>query len=147
MSKKITELPAASAANLTDLLEKVNDPSGSPVSQKVSLTQVRDLIVPYKVYIALLDGSNPVGITVIYNTLGAIVWSNPGGGQFQAHLVGAFPADKTALFITPNFNPGVGGGAIVRSSNDNILVTSFDDTGSPSDDILQSATVEIRVYS
>ena len=41
MSKKITELPAASAANLTDLFEKVNDPSGTPVSQKVTLSQMQ----------------------------------------------------------------------------------------------------------
>lgn len=38
--KKITQLTAAAAANQTDLLEKVNDPAGTPASQKVSVLQL-----------------------------------------------------------------------------------------------------------
>lgn len=41
MSKKITELPAASAANLDQLFEVTNDPSGSPESQKLSVAQLQ----------------------------------------------------------------------------------------------------------
>lgn len=38
---KITALPAAAGANLTDLLVKVNDPSGVPVTQKLTITQLQ----------------------------------------------------------------------------------------------------------
>lgn len=41
---KITVLPPAAGANLTDLLAKVNDPSGAPATQKVTLQQVVSLI-------------------------------------------------------------------------------------------------------
>lgn len=40
MSKRITGLPPAAAAALSQLIEIVNDPSGTPVSQKLSLTQL-----------------------------------------------------------------------------------------------------------
>lgn len=41
---KITALPATSAAVLTDLLAKVNDPGGAPVTQKVTVQQLWDLL-------------------------------------------------------------------------------------------------------
>lgn len=41
---KITALPAAASGNLTDLLAKVNDPSGVPVTQKLTLQQIINLI-------------------------------------------------------------------------------------------------------
>lgn len=38
--KKITQLPVASAVNLTDLLAKVDDPSGTPVTQRATVAQL-----------------------------------------------------------------------------------------------------------
>ncbi len=43
---KITALPAAAAANTADILAKVNDPSGSPVTQQVTLAQIQSLLFP-----------------------------------------------------------------------------------------------------
>lgn len=47
-NKKITALPATPAAALTDLFEKVNDPGGTPTSQKMTLQQILDLIGPFQ---------------------------------------------------------------------------------------------------
>jgi hypothetical protein len=41
--KKITDLPLTSSANLTDLFEKTTDPSGSPLTESINLTQIQTL--------------------------------------------------------------------------------------------------------
>lgn len=43
MAKKITQLPAGADANADDLLEVAHDPSGVPVSQKMTISQVRGI--------------------------------------------------------------------------------------------------------
>lgn len=43
-TKKITQLTAASAASLTQIFEIVNDPSGTPASQKLTLAQLITLV-------------------------------------------------------------------------------------------------------
>lgn len=42
---KISQLPAASAVVATDLVPIVDDPSGTPVTQRATWTQVRDYIL------------------------------------------------------------------------------------------------------
>jgi hypothetical protein len=44
MAGKITEMTAASQADLTDLLEATKDPSGTPLTRSLSLTQIKALI-------------------------------------------------------------------------------------------------------
>jgi len=41
--KKITDLPLTTGANLTDLFEKTSDPSGSPLTESINLTQIQTL--------------------------------------------------------------------------------------------------------
>jgi hypothetical protein len=43
-NKTIVDLPAATAAALTQVLEIVNDPAGTPASQKLTLTQIKTLL-------------------------------------------------------------------------------------------------------
>lgn len=66
---KISALPAAAAANLTDLLAKVNDPSGVPVTQKVTIAQLKVLLDT--IYLSLSGGT----VTGIVAFTGA---ANPG---------------------------------------------------------------------
>lgn len=56
--KKITDLPAAAGAALAQLLEIVNDPGGTPVSQKLTLTQIKTLL---DTLYALLTGATFTG--------------------------------------------------------------------------------------
>lgn len=107
---KFTELPAASAANATDILAKVNDPSGTPISQKVTLTQIGTALgsTPgVKVYRAIINqsGTNAPVATVLQNTLGGtVVWTRNDVGDYSATLSGAFPAAKT--IVQPTAFPG-----------------------------------------
>jgi len=43
-NKLITDLPAATALNATDVFEKTNDPSGTPASQKITGLQIRSAV-------------------------------------------------------------------------------------------------------
>ena len=54
--KRITELDAASALALEDVLPVVTDPSGSPVTEKITLEQLRNLLDLDEVY-HRLDGT------------------------------------------------------------------------------------------
>ena len=97
---------------------------------------VNGLERPYRVYTALLtqSGINPPVATVLENTIGDIVWSYYGVGDYIGTLAGAFPLDKTAVFI---------GGLDTYTGQglDEIEVIA---TG---DDILSYTSIEIRVYN
>ena len=71
-NKKITALPAATTITLSDLLALVHDPSGSPVTQKMTLTQL--------------------GATIA----GLFVAANQGTG---VNLIAQSGADPNALYI------------------------------------------------
>lgn len=55
------------------------------------------------VYRAVLNqsGTNPPVPTILENTLGDIVWSRVGAGEYNGTLTGAFTLDKTMVLITP----------------------------------------------
>lgn len=68
-----------------------------------------------KVYIALLtqSGTDAPVATVLKNTLGGeVVWSYDAVGQYEGTLVGAFTANKTAIFHNLPF----------QQSSDEILI-------------------------
>lgn len=154
MAKKITELPAAVAAALTQLFEVVTNPGGTPVSQKLSVEQVRDLITPCKVYRALINqsGENDPTVNVLENTLGApVVWTRDSAGTYFGTLAGAFPdANKTYSIISqrqPVFTEvGWNGADSVFIQTSSIQFNLPDLTFPLSDGILQNASIELRVY-
>lgn len=98
------------------------------------------VVTPYKVYTALLTQSSgdPTEI-VLENTIGDIVWSRDSAGIYNAVLLNAFTENKTALFLSSS-NISFAS-AIIRNSQS--LVTVY--TGS--DGVLNSTTIEIRVYN
>jgi hypothetical protein len=109
---------------------------------------------PYKVYSALLSqsGTDAPTATVLENTIGDIVWSRTGVGDYKGTLADAFTANKTWIQLATIF----GISAIYRNDANEIeiftegqVVTS----GSPdvysfpaADAQLYETAIEIRVY-
>jgi hypothetical protein len=102
-----------------------------------------------KKYIALLTQSStndPVA-TVLENSIGDVVWTRDTAGTYLATLSGAFPLEKTALWVPCaantfrelyNNEDGTPSGMLV-------LITSPDNSG-PQDGQLYYTPVEIIVY-
>lgn len=104
----------------------------------------------YTVYTALLtqEPGDILSVVVLENTIGDIVWTHPSAGTYTATLAGAFPLNKTAMFITPTIWNSTNNTYITSSGNgDNIVIETYNAANiALSDDILGYTTVEIRVY-
>ena len=110
----------------------------------------RDEVRPYKVYTALLNqtSTSTPTVEVLENTLGSIVWTRITTGMYWGTLVGAFPANKTHLSITPSSSTG--NYSIFRNSDDIIVVKTQDNGTIPftdSDDKLFNNSIRIEVYN
>jgi hypothetical protein len=108
---------------------------------------------PYEVYTALISQTNlnDPNTTILENGIGSIVWTRDAIGVYSGTLTGAFPIDKTALFIQDDvslakilINPR--DTSIVRIDDDTIQIYTYDDT-STLDSVLNNTTIEIRVYN
>lgn len=112
-----------------------------------------------KVYRALLTqtGTSAPVATVLENSIGAIVWSRPGGaGAYVGSLIGAFPANKT--FLSPIalsnllLDEELRVASIIREDADNLslltgkVVTIDPVVGSYEDGYLTETALEILVY-
>ena len=108
---------------------------------------------PYKVYTALLSqtGTNAPVATVLENTLGGtVVWSYVDIGTFSGITTGKFLNNKTYLYInsaseTGNMLDGLAG--VSKISEDEINVITVSSGADVSNDILNQASIEIRVYN
>jgi hypothetical protein len=108
---------------------------------------------PYKVYTALLSqtGTNAPIATVLENTLGGtVVWSYVDIGTFSGITTGKFLNNKTYLYInsaseTGNMLDGLAG--VSQISEDEINVITVSSGADVSNDILNQASIEIRVYN
>lgn len=78
------------------------------------------------------------------NTIGNIVWSYSSAGTFLATLTSAFLDTK----VSPTLNnfPTNGSARILRISNNQVRVITYDSLYAEADDILLRSTVEIEVY-
>lgn len=99
----------------------------------------------YSVYTALLNqtGTNdPVETVLGTNTVGAIVWTRIQADVYEGVLIGAFPATKTWVIISPGINVNFCPYEILRTTDDIIQIRSdgFGDGG------LINRSIEIRVY-
>lgn len=61
---KITDLPAATDAEPADLLVKVDDPSGTPVTESVTVQQIMDALGGSAGDLYVFDGTNLVAVGV-----------------------------------------------------------------------------------
>lgn len=104
----------------------------------------------YNEYIAILtqEPGNPLSVTVLENTIGNIVWTQPSTGTYFATLAGAFPLEKTALFIQNSAWNDTNVTYITHQGTGNVIVVETYDASNTTltDDLLGYTTVEIRVY-
>jgi|SRR6185369_17216024 len=140
--KKITDLPAASELEGTELYES----SQSGVSVKVTGDAVRSGKV--KVYRALLTqtGTNDPVPTVLENTLGGSpALSRTGVGAYLITLSGAFPTAKT---FCGNFPTSVMFQVFYPIEDGNSIgINTFDSSGTVAvDGYLYITPIEILVY-
>lgn len=108
---------------------------------------------PYKVYTATLaqEGLNAPVATVLEKTFEEdFTWERIFPGTYQISISGAFPSDKTGVFINASYDSGVNTlNSIFRSDDNTILVTTatISDSVLADDLIVESVLVEIRVYN
>lgn len=102
----------------------------------------------YKVYSALLSqsGTNAPVATILENTIGNIVWTRAGIGQYTGTLNGIFSINTT--FVSNN----QASSSSIRSYLDNsppetIRIISETAPLTPSDNMLFQYPIEIRVYN
>lgn len=146
MSKKITQLPAATSVAADDLFEITHDPGGVPVSQKATLTQLRGYTV-YRAILTQTAGNAPVP-TVLVNSLGGVpVWSYVATGRYALTLAGAFPATKTLILATVALSAVVNSLVnVVKNGLPNSFELNAYQGGILADDTLSGAAIEILVY-
>ena len=118
-STKITELPAANAVATTDVLPFVSDPSGSPITKKITannlassiLSSVRSSIVPAANGTIDVGSATRITNTVFLKTLHATDSTGSNGSILTSNGSAAFwsspslekvsvPANSTASGIT-----------------------------------------------
>ena len=105
-------------------------------------------VVGYKKYVATISQAGTADPTAIIleNTIGDIVWTRLGVGQYEGLLLGAFPdADRTYTIIS-QANSSQGVYYITWANADSILVEWYDFAYTPADSTLLNNTIEIRVY-
>ena len=106
----------------------------------------------YKVYTALLTQEGELDPTAIIleNTLGGdVAWTYDLAGQYKGTLIGAFPENKTALFITDStYNIASNAYILTDGSGNGITVETYNAANtSRVNNVLGLTTVEIRVYN
>ncbi len=122
-------------------------------SDLINLGGLSSSVRPYKVYTATLtqEGLNNPVATVLENTFEEnFVWERIFPGTYQVSINGAFPSNKTAVFINASYDSGVNTlNSIFRSDDNTILVTAatISDSILADDLIVESVLVEIRVYN
>lgn len=100
----------------------------------------------YKVYTALLTQTVAAPIpTVLNNTLGFLpTYSYSSDGQFIINGVN-FPSGKTAIISSGINNPGTISKTILSTTQ--ILLFTYDVTGSSVNGLLEDSFIEIRIYN
>ena len=106
------------------------------------------LLFNYKSYVALISqtGTAAPTVTILENTLGDIVWTRIGLGDYIGTLTGAFPSGKVVCFSNQIDMPTMT--IIQRKNNDNVYInTGTPGTTTIADGILNNTSIEIRVYN
>ena len=143
---KISLYPEISVPDVDDLLIGTDVESSNKDTKNFTIQSISDLIVPYKIYNAILtqeDTYNPVA-TVLQNTLeGVVVWTRDAEGIYLGTLSGAFPTNKT---LVQAINSAHKLTDVNNSSSNAIEITTRSLlTGDPTDGFTKMS-VEIKVY-
>jgi hypothetical protein len=108
--------------------------------------------VGYKEYVALLSqsGTSAPTVSVLSNTIGAIVWTRFGMGNYSGTLSSAFPLLKVSLSVnTTQVDASIGTeiATIGTSTASVVTVGTFESYGGDStDSVLLETPISIRVY-
>lgn len=118
------------------------------------------LIKPYKVYTALLTqtGTSAPVATVLENTLGDIIWTIQGVGQYIGLSSGLFTLNKTFILINDNYSSFTIPkplGKITLDPHPSVNTTLILQTGGTTsvlnngmlNGMLNNTQIEIRVYN
>lgn len=152
MAKTIIEIQAAIDAQNLDARQLINlivdylqaNPPGGGGSIP-TLEQVLGAS-DIKVYNALLTQSSedaPVP-SVSQNTIGNVIWTRNGPGNYTATLLGAFLSGKTLFFMQNTSGTDIIF-KVIRNDDNSITVGVYDG-GSPTDDYLENTPIKIEVY-
>jgi hypothetical protein len=118
------------------------------VTNTINGRAVNDMLRNYERYIALITQTSNNAPTVIEleNTIGPIIWSRKGTGEYNGTLSGAFTANKTYAMISNALADSIV--MITTTANDiNIITTNLHSpTAAKHDGHLSKNTIEIRVY-
>jgi hypothetical protein len=118
------------------------------MQQWYTMDDVSSTVRPYKVFTALLnqvDTSAP-DITVLEDTIGGITSYYYGEGKYELRKANAFTEDKTVVFIN-NVNIQETDNVMIEGSGvSKIAIRSLRD-GTKANDVLNRASIEIRVYN
>lgn len=100
-----------------------------------------------KIYTALLSqsGSNDPTVVELQNTIGTIIWTRIGPGEYLGTGAGAFSTQDKVLCLSGNNDSD--STSLKWNSPDDVFLMSFDSTHAPIDAVLNYTTVEIRVYN
>lgn len=136
---------------LKDILTSFNIQSDN-VEQRVTLLEedFEGISKSYETYVALLtqSGTNAPVATILENTIGDIIWTRVSTGLYKGTLTGAFLATKTAVYLTNGGN--IAPPAIFNTYADTVNTITLKsvraDTGTVTDSLVNTATLEIRVY-
>ena len=117
------------------------------VIDTLNVRAVSDILPTYKKYIALISQSSTSAPTVdeLENTIGPIIWTRTGVGQYEGVLTGAFPnINKSYLTIS---NVVIDTIALVSWSNANtIIINTYTLSASLVDGGLFYNALELRIY-
>ena len=103
-------------------------------------------LLGYKVYSALISqsGTSDPTVIVLKNTIGNIVWSYSDVGDYIGTLAGAFTANKTMCFYGSILGRFM---YIEVMSTDTLELSTANITNTPTNSLLNSQSIEIRVYN
>ena len=116
------------------------------VTETLNGRPITEMLPTYQKYIATISQAgilDPV-VTILENTIGDIVWTRSGVGDYLGTLVGAFPnQDKTYLLIGQSQNDKF---SLNYLGTDDVTIATLDNAGFNQDALLNYTTIEIRVY-
>lgn len=123
-------------------------------TKNLTVSQIQGSPFNYGIYTALLTQAGtaaPVATVLGENTIGTIVWTRAGVGQYVGTLAGAFDVSSTVITLGPSTgSPNTAQVAYVYDT-DSVHVRTYYlnlplNTSDEEDDLLYNTFVEVRTY-
>jgi hypothetical protein len=101
----------------------------------------------YKAYLTEMSAGDPTSV-IIYNTLGTIIFTRSGAGEYVASLTGAFTNGKTFVSFGSNSYTATTGFQITVDTSFAPDIIGFKTlvAGTPTDNVLEQVPITIEVY-